>query len=153
MQLDKIISDIVKNGDKTTLKNLITLLSIIKGDKDTISNISSFLEFCKDYNSKPQNSKEQKPSQTTQKPVRESVLPQVRPQQKPVQKAPQIDMNDPMNVAAALFEECDTKFGKNVPVYSGGSSFVPSVGGSSSVSVNGFSKEEEDMFSQYEKLV
>lgn len=148
MQLDKIISDIVKNGDKTTLKNIVTLLSIIKGDKDTISNISSFLEFCKDY-----NSKEQKPSQTTQKPVRESVLPQVRPQQKLVQKAPQIDMNDPMNVAAALFEECDTKFGKNVPVYSGGSSFVPSVGGSSSISVNGFSKEEEDMFSQYEKLV
>lgn len=148
MQLDKIISDIVKNGDKTTLKNIVTLLSIVKGDKDTISNISSFLEFCKDY-----NSKEQKPSQTTQKPVRESVQPQVRPQQKPVQKAPQIDMNDPMNVAAALFEECDTKFGKNVPVYSGGSSFVPSVGGSSKTAVNGFSKEEEDMFSQYEKLV
>jgi hypothetical protein len=148
MQLDKIISEIVKNGDKTTLKNLITLLSIVKGDKDTISNISSFLEFCKDY-----NSKEQKPSQSTQKPVRESVQPQTRSQTKPVQKAPQIDKNDPMNYAASLFEECDNKYGKNVPVYSGGSSFSPSVGGSSSVSVNGFSKEEEDMFSQYEKLV
>lgn len=148
MQLDKIISEIVKNGDKTTLKNIVTLLSIVKGDKETISNISSFLEFCKDY-----NSKEQKPSQTTQKTVRESVLPQTRSQTKPVQKAPQIDKNDPMNYAASLFEVCDNKFGKNVPVYSGGSSFVPSVGGSSSVSVNGFSKEEEDMFSQYEKLV
>jgi cell division protein FtsI/penicillin-binding protein 2 len=90
---------------------------------------------------------------TDQPTVRESVLPQTRSQTKPVQKAPQIDKNDPMNYAASLFEECDNKFGKNVPVYSGGSSFVPSVGGSSSVSVNGFSKEEEDMFSQYEKLV
>lgn len=148
MQLDKIISEIVKNGDKTTLKNLITLLSIIKGDKETISNLSSFLEFCKDY----KDSKEQKPSQTTQKPVRESVQPQTRSQTKPVQKAPQIDKDDPMNIAAELFEVCDNKFGKNVPAYSGGSSSIPSIGGSST-SVSNFSKEEEDMFSQYEKLV
>jgi len=149
MQLDKIISEIVKNGDKTTLKNIVTLLSIIRGDKDTITNLSSFLEFCKDY----KDSKEQKPSQTTQKPVSESVLPQTRSQTKPVQKAPQIDENDPMNIAAKLFEECDNKFGKNVPVYSGGSSSIPSVGGSSKNVVSNFSEEEEDMFSRYEKLV
>jgi hypothetical protein len=149
MQLDKIISEIVKNGDKTTLKNLITLLSIVKGDKDTISNISSFLEFCKEY----KDSKEQKLSQSTQKPVRESVLPQTRTQTKPVQKVPQIDKNDPMNYAATLFEECDNKFGKNVPVYSGGSSFVPSVGGSGSSSTNNFSQEDADMLDRYGSLL
>lgn len=141
MQLDKIISDIVKNGDKTTLKNIITLLSVVKGDKNTISSVSSFLEFCKDYES----------TKSSHKPIKENVQPvptKVQPNNPQKAKDPTVDF------AANLFEHSlssNESTGK-LTVHSK----APSSFGSGMTikdSSSQFSSEELDMLSTYGNLI
>jgi hypothetical protein len=140
MQLDKIISGIIKNGDKTTLKNIITLLSIVKGDKNTISSVSSFLEFCKDYES----------SKSSQKPIKENVQPVAKTQPTVPQK-----VKDPtVDFAANLFEHSlgSTESTGKLTVHSKSPSSFNS-GMSVKDSSSQFSSEELDMLSTYGNLI
>lgn len=100
MDLEKLLAELIKNGDKKTLSNLIQLVTIIKGDSETLSKISSLLNFIKEYKPaiKESGSKPiQKPTQQVpQKPVQ-------KPIQKPVQKkVPLEEMNEEQRANAIL---------------------------------------------------
>lgn len=92
MDLEKLLAELIKNGDKKTLSNLIQLVSIIKGESETLSKISSLLNFIKEY----------KPA------IKESVSKPIQKQtqqvsKKPVQKkVPLEEMNEEQRANAIL---------------------------------------------------
>lgn len=96
MDLEKLLAELIKNGDKKTISNIIQLVTIIKGDSETLSKISSLLNVIKEY----------KPSikESVSKPVQKPTQPvQQKPVQKPVQKkVPLEEMNEEQRANAIL---------------------------------------------------
>lgn len=96
MDLEKLLAELIKNGDKKTISNIIQLVTIIKGDSETLSKISSLLNVIKEY--KP--SIKESVSKPIQKPTQQV---QQKPVQKPVQKkVPLEEMNEEQRANAIL---------------------------------------------------
>ena len=100
MDLEKLLAELIKNGDKKTISNLIQLISIIKGDTETLSKISSLLNVIREYKPAIKESVSRPVQKSTQQ---VSQKPVQKPIQKPVQKkVPLEEMNEEQRASAIL---------------------------------------------------